>query len=79
MANRWLQVRLFTCVLCGDRLLHDRMYRHVCLECPKRPMSGKHVHADNAQTLATCKHENKFTRDAFPRVGRAADLGPWWA
>lgn len=34
--NPWLQRRLFACPGCGSMLLHDKMYRHACFECPGR-------------------------------------------
>ena len=34
--NPWLQRRLFACPGCGSMLLHDKMYRHACFECPAR-------------------------------------------
>ena len=31
--NIWLQTKLYTCVRCGKRLLHDRMPAHVSYHC----------------------------------------------
>jgi DNA-directed RNA polymerase subunit RPC12/RpoP len=36
--NRWLQTRQYQCIGCGAWLLHDKMYRHVGFECPRRVM-----------------------------------------
>jgi hypothetical protein len=38
--NRWLQRKTYACLLCGLRLLHDRMYHHVLFECPMREQAS---------------------------------------
>jgi hypothetical protein len=34
--NLWLQTRLFTCLKCGAKYVHDKSYFHACFKCPKR-------------------------------------------
>ena len=34
--NMWLQTKLYRCVRCGGKYLHDRMYLHALFHCPKR-------------------------------------------
>lgn len=43
MSNHWLQCRLFTCLGCGERLLHDKMHGHVSFACSARPVVKPNV------------------------------------